>query len=95
MHGQSDSVNLECDDLSLHSKFPSIINRENVYMRLFRYIYFGILAVFIGLMAVVATFSYSRTSGATRQDMAEAHFIRQKAVLEKRQAQPLDTISER
>lgn len=64
-------------------------------MPIFRQIYFSIMAIFIGLMAVVAAYAYSRTSGATRQDMAEAHFIRQKAILEKKSKPNLGTLSER
>jgi hypothetical protein len=64
-------------------------------MPLFKQVYYGVLAVFIGLMAVVTAYAYSRTSGATRQDMAQAHFIRQNAILEKRQAPPVEALSER
>lgn len=51
--------------------------------RLFQKIFMCIMFAFIGLMGVVAFYAYSRTSGATRQDMAEAQFIRQKAMLNK------------
>lgn len=48
-------------------------------MRIFQKLFIGIMLTFMGLMAVVTYYAYSRTSGSTRQDMAEAHFIRQNA----------------
>jgi hypothetical protein len=48
-------------------------------MRIFQKLYIGILLIFMGLMGVVTIFAYSRPSGSTRQDMAEAQFIRQQA----------------
>ena len=54
-------------------------------MKIFQKIYIGIFTVFIGLMGVVLCYAFSRTSGSTRQDMAEAHFIRQNAVMESQQ----------
>lgn len=51
-------------------------------MRIFQKLFIGIMLTFMGLMAIVTYFAYSRVSGSTRQDMAEAQFIRQKAVLE-------------
>lgn len=48
--------------------------------RIFQKVFVGIMMTFIGLMAVVTFYAYSRTSGSTRQDMAEAQFIRQKAL---------------
>ncbi len=42
------------------------------------------MMTFMGLMGVVTYFAYTRVSGSTRQDMAEAQFIRQKAIIEKR-----------
>jgi hypothetical protein len=51
--------------------------------RLFQKIFMCIMTVFIGLMGVVAFCAYSRSSGATRQDMAEAQFIRQQALIDK------------
>ena len=56
-------------------------------MCFFQKILFGIFFLFTGLMAIVACYAYSRTSGFTRQDMAEAQFMRQKAVVEKRTAE--------
>ena len=55
-------------------------------MRIFQKVYVGIMLTFIGLMAYVLFFAFSRTSGSTRQDMAEAQFVRQKAVLEKKES---------
>lgn len=52
-------------------------------MRIFQKIFICIMLLFMGLMAVVTVYAYSRTSGSTRQDMAEAQFIRQKAMAEK------------
>lgn len=51
-------------------------------MRIFQKLFVGIMLTFMGLMGIVTFFAYSRISGSTRQDMAEAQFIRQKAVLE-------------
>lgn len=51
-------------------------------MRIFQKLYVAIMLTFMGLMGVVTFYAYSRQSGSTRQDMAEAQFIRQKAVLE-------------
>lgn len=48
-------------------------------MKIFQKLYICIMLVFIGLMGVVTFYAFSRTSGSTRQDMAEAHFIRQNA----------------
>lgn len=45
-------------------------------MRLFRKVATGILFVFIGLMVAVTVMAYSRKSGSTRQDMAQAQLIR-------------------
>ena len=53
-------------------------------MRIFQKIFVGVMLIFMGLMGVVTFYAYSRTSGSTRQDMAEAQFIRQRAVLEKK-----------
>lgn len=61
--------------------------------RIFQKIFTGIMVVFIGLMGVVLVYAYSRTSGATRQDMAEAQFIRQNAILKKKNL-PQETIAE-
>lgn len=49
-------------------------------MRIFQKLFIGIMLTFIGLMAVVAFYAYSRPSGSTRQDMAEAQFIRQRTI---------------
>jgi hypothetical protein len=48
-------------------------------IKVFQKIYICIMLTFIGLMGVVIFFAFSRTSGSTRQDMAEAHFVRQNA----------------
>lgn len=48
---------------------------------MFTKIYIAIMLTFMGLMAVVTFYAYSRQSGSTRQDMAEAHFIRQQAIV--------------
>ena len=53
-------------------------------MRLFQKVFIGVMLTFMGLMGVVTFFAYSRVSGSTRQDMAQAQFIRQKAILEKK-----------
>lgn len=53
-------------------------------MRIFQKVFIGVMLAFMGLMAIVTFYAYSRTSGSTRQDMAEAQFIRQRAILEKR-----------
>ena len=53
--------------------------------RIFQKVYIAVMLAFMGLMAVVTVYAYSRVSGSTRQDMAEAQFIRQRAVLEKTQ----------
>lgn len=50
--------------------------------RLFQKFFIGIMLTFMGLMAVVTFYAYSRPSGSTRQDMAEALFIRQRAILD-------------
>lgn len=55
-------------------------------MRIFQKFFIGVMLTFMGLMAVVTYFAYTRVSGSTRQDMAEAQFIRQRAVLEKKAA---------
>lgn len=52
-------------------------------MRIFQKVFVGVMLTFMGLMAVVAFYAYSRQSGSTHQDMAEAQFVRQKAVLDK------------
>jgi hypothetical protein len=52
-------------------------------MRIFQKVFTGIMLIFMGLMTVVTLYAYSRTSGFTRQDMPDAQFIRQKAILEK------------
>ncbi|MEI8365272.1 MAG: hypothetical protein WCF65_02540 [Parachlamydiaceae bacterium] len=46
-------------------------------MRLFQKTATGVLFIFMGLMLLVTIVAYSRTSGSTRQDMSQAHFIRQ------------------
>lgn len=56
-------------------------------MRLFQKFFICVMLTFMGLMAVVTYFAYTRVSGSTRQDMAEAQFIRQKAVLEKKDSE--------
>jgi hypothetical protein len=53
-------------------------------MRIFQKFFIAVTMAFMGLMAVVAYFAFARVSGSTRQDMAEAQFIRQNAVLEKK-----------
>ncbi|HEV8051428.1 MAG TPA: hypothetical protein VGP47_02960 [Parachlamydiaceae bacterium] len=53
-------------------------------MRIFQKFFIGVMMTFMGLMGVVTYFAYTRVSGSTRQDMAEAQFIRQKAIIEKR-----------
>ena len=45
--------------------------------RFFQKVATGVLVVFMGLMALVTTAAYTRTSGFTKQDMSEARFIRQ------------------
>lgn len=49
-------------------------------MRLFQKVASGIFITFMGIMVMVTIYSYSRQSGFTRQDMAEAPLIRAKAV---------------
>lgn len=44
--------------------------------RIFQKVATGVLVVFIGLMVLVTITAYSRTSGATRQDMSQAHLVR-------------------
>lgn len=51
--------------------------------RIFQKIFMAIMLAFMGLMVVVTLYAFSRTSGSTLQDMAEAQFIRQRAILEK------------
>lgn len=59
-------------------------------MCFFQKLLIGIFLIFTGLMGVVTFYAFSRTSGFTRQDMAEAQFIRQKAAVERKS---LDEIS--
>lgn len=49
-------------------------------MRIFQKVATGVLLIFMGLMLLVTVVAYSRTSGATRQDMSQAHFIRQQVL---------------
>lgn len=49
-------------------------------MRIFQKVATGVLITFCGLMVLVTIAAYSRTSGATRQDMAQAQLIRQNAM---------------
>lgn len=55
--------------------------------KIFQKIYISIMLTFIGLMGVVTFYAYTRVSGSTKQDMAEAHFVRQKASLENKDSQ--------
>lgn len=48
-------------------------------MRIFQKVATGVLMIFSGLMVMVTFVAYSRQSGATRQDMAQAQLIRQEA----------------
>lgn len=52
-------------------------------MRLFRKVATGILVTFIGIMVFVTFIAYSRPSGSTRQDMAQAQLLRKKVEMEK------------
>lgn len=45
-------------------------------MRLFQKAATSVLIIFLGLMVLVGVVAYSRPSGATRQDMSQAHIIR-------------------
>lgn len=47
--------------------------------RIFQKVATGVLVLFCGLMGLVTVVAYGRTSGATRQDMSEARFVRQAA----------------
>lgn len=47
-------------------------------MRLFQKAATGIFIIFMSLMILVCIVAYSRTSGTTRQDMAQAQFMRLK-----------------
>jgi len=49
-------------------------------MRLFQKAATGVLIIFMGLMILVTVVAYARPSGATRQDMAKAQLIRQRAL---------------
>lgn len=65
-------------------------------MRIFQKVFVGVMLTFLGLMAVVTFYAYSRVSGSTRQDMAEAQFVRQKAILDKKTPiEPSTEVSER
>lgn len=48
-------------------------------LRIFQKVATGIFIVFMSLMALVCFAAYSRTSGSTRQDMAQAQFARVEA----------------
>ena len=52
-------------------------------MKIFQKVFIAVMLAFMGLMGVVTVYAFSRVSGNTRQDMAEAQFIRQRAILEK------------
>ena len=49
-------------------------------MRLFRKMATGVLVVFMGIMVFVTVVAYSRKSGSTRQDMAQAQLMRKAAL---------------
>jgi hypothetical protein len=49
-------------------------------MRLFKKMATSVLVVFIGIMVVVTITAYSRRSGSTRQDMAQAQLMRKAAL---------------
>lgn len=48
--------------------------------RIFQKVATGIFVIFMGLMVLVCIVAYSRKSGTTRQDMAQAQFVRLEAV---------------
>ena len=54
--------------------------------RIFQKVATGVFVIFMGLMVLVTVVAYSRPTGATRQDMSQAHEIRQAGIK--------DTISE-
>lgn len=49
-------------------------------MKLFQKVASAIFITFMGIMVIVTIYAFSRQSGFTRQDMAEAPLIRAKAV---------------
>jgi hypothetical protein len=57
--------------------------------RIFQKVFIGVMLAFMGLMGIVTFVAFSRSSGFTRQDMAEAQFIRQNALLEKHMSSSL------
>ena len=57
-------------------------------MRIFQKVATGVLVTFCGLMVLVTVVAYSRTSGATRQDMVQAQLIRQEAMKRVQQEPP-------
>ena len=57
----------------------SLFARKKVFQKLAT----GILLIFLGLMLLVSLVAYSRLSGSTHQDMAQAQFIRYKAMHKK------------
>ncbi len=48
--------------------------------RLFQKVATGILVVFMGIMVFVTVVAHLRPSGSTRQDMAQAQFLRKEAL---------------
>lgn len=49
--------------------------------RIFPKVATGIFILFMGMMVLVTVKAYMRTSGNTRQDMSQAHLIRQNGLI--------------